>query len=116
MSEKQSAVDLSKLNALREAVKDGEAFMKELIQDYLALSLGLFSRADQAVVGGKWSEAVQAVHSLKSSSAQMGAWRVAEICERLEKMPIIPADSADQMKKLKYELDLACEELTQRLA
>ncbi len=75
---------LDQLAALSGA--QGSAFIERVFATYLETSLPLGGEIRQALTRNDAPELARAAHKLKSSSAQIGALRVARLCERLEAM------------------------------
>ena len=69
---------------LRESVGGDEAFVKELVGAYLAESPGYLDAIAAAAAGGDAPAMVRPAHTLKSSSAALGAMRLAAVSKRLE--------------------------------
>ncbi len=79
--------------ALREQIRrtlytltgeDEHEFVNELIQSYLDSSAGLIAQLQGAIAEQNPTQLQYAVHSLKSSSASLGAKRLADLCQQLE--------------------------------
>jgi HPt (histidine-containing phosphotransfer) domain-containing protein len=67
------------------------ATVVELIEVYTDTSAAQMAKIDQAAASGNLSEINAQAHSLKSSSANMGAIRLSEVCVQLEKAKVIDA-------------------------
>ncbi|MDJ0928581.1 MAG: two-component regulator propeller domain-containing protein [Gammaproteobacteria bacterium] len=65
---------------------DGRAMLPQVIDYYLDSSTALMDQLEHAVPNEDFESIYQAAHSLKSSSANLGANGFAELCRRLETM------------------------------
>ncbi len=79
--------------ALREQIRttlyaligeDEPELFNDLIQSYLDSSTGLIAQLQAALVEQNPTQLQHAMHSLKSSSASLGAKRLADLCQQLE--------------------------------
>ncbi len=83
----QPAVDLNILETFLEAIDQNTPEMKkELIDIFLSSAPLLVADIRQAVEKNKSAALYQAAHTLKSSSAQLGATLFANLCNELERM------------------------------
>ena len=57
--------------------------LRHIIQVYLKITPDTLEKMDAGVAGGDTEQVAQAAHSLKGSSAQLGAEQLAELCEQL---------------------------------
>lgn len=80
-------VDVHLLTSFAEAQDDQESdLIVELIDLYQADSARRVADIRQALTTSDELSLVRAAHSLKGSSATLGAWQVAESCEELERL------------------------------
>ncbi|MGC2062054.1 MAG: ATP-binding protein, partial [Thermodesulfovibrionales bacterium] len=80
-------LDHKTLDRLARLQKEGAPdLVTRILSIYLADSSGLLSRLHKAVTEGSASEIQKAAHSLKSSSANVGAMQLSSLCKRLEAM------------------------------
>ena len=77
-------IDEAVLNELRASVGGDEAFVVELAAAYLAEGEGHIEQVATALASGDIAGMVRPAHTLKSSSAALGAARLAEICRSIE--------------------------------
>jgi HPt (histidine-containing phosphotransfer) domain-containing protein len=77
-------VDRDTLAALSQATGDDPAFLAELINTYLAEAPSLLAAMRHATATGDSAGLRREAHTLKSSSAALGAGRLADLCRRLE--------------------------------
>jgi HPt (histidine-containing phosphotransfer) domain-containing protein len=77
-------LDLEVIDELRAATGDDEEFLADLIATYVSEGEGHLGGMAAAVAGGDASELVRPAHTLKSSSASVGAMRLAELCRGIE--------------------------------
>jgi HPt (histidine-containing phosphotransfer) domain-containing protein len=78
------AVDRRVLAALSQATGDDPAFLAELIDTYLADAPDLLVAMRDALAAREAAELRRAAHTLKSTSAMLGARRLADLCRHLE--------------------------------
>ena len=77
------AIDLAVFARLREITGDDPAFLAELVDTYLEDGDAQI-RALREAPAGDTAALVRPAHSLKSSSASVGATSLAELCRSLE--------------------------------
>jgi CheY-like chemotaxis protein len=81
----QSFVDDKALEQIRALDQDGSAgILGRVLQIYLSDSPKLLERVNDAIQSRDPEELRNSAHSLKSSSAQVGAFRLSELCKQLE--------------------------------
>ena len=86
-SNDESSLDESKLDDLRSLDSDGSnGFLKEMINIYLEESPRLISEMKAALKENQVENFTRAAHTLKSSSANLGAMALSEMCKELEMM------------------------------
>ncbi len=76
--------DPTVLQELRASVGGDDGFITELINTYRADSGGQLDAIEAAITGSDPAALVRPAHSLKSSSASVGAQKLSEICRGLE--------------------------------
>ncbi len=80
-------LDLSAIERIRDMERRGAArLLERLIETYLASAAKLVADAEEALQRNDASALRQAVHTLKSSSANLGATRLARHCAALESL------------------------------
>jgi HPt (histidine-containing phosphotransfer) domain-containing protein len=77
-------LDQAVVAELRESVGGDEAFVRELVAAYLAESPGYLDAMAAAAAAGDAAAAVRPAHTLKSSSAALGAMRLSELSKLIE--------------------------------
>ncbi|HEX5451765.1 MAG TPA: Hpt domain-containing protein [Candidatus Limnocylindrales bacterium] len=77
-------VDVGVLDALRESVGDDEEFVRDLVQTYVAEASDHLDALAEAVGRGDAAAMVRPAHTLKSSSASVGAMRLSDVCREIE--------------------------------
>jgi HPt (histidine-containing phosphotransfer) domain-containing protein len=83
----QHSIDPMILESILEMVGGGQpGETNDFINSYLADAAALLTTIDQALTQRNGNELVQAVHTLKSTSAQVGAVHLAELCRQIEEM------------------------------
>lgn len=81
-----SPLDSRALAQIRALQRPGQpSVLKKIIHLYLDSSLVLFQQLQQAIAAGDSELLRQAAHSLKSSSANLGAMQLAALCKELER-------------------------------
>ena len=78
-------IDRAVFNAVLASVGDLE-FLRELIEGYFEDSPTLLAALHTALAAGNAGEFRRAAHSLKSTSASLGATNLATLCRELEEM------------------------------
>lgn len=76
-------VDTDNLNMLKELIGDD---LKEILQAYLDTAPDLIMKIDQAIGSGDAALLQSSAHSLKGSSANIGATILPDYCLKLETM------------------------------
>ena len=77
-------VDPAVLDELRESTGGDEAFIVELVETYIAEGAANVASMVAAAEAGDAAAIVRPAHTLKSSSASLGAMRLSEICRAIE--------------------------------
>lgn len=72
------------LAELRESTGDDEEFVRELVEAYIGEGAGYLEAMTAAAAAGDAAAMVRPAHTMKSSSATMGAMRLSVICRGLE--------------------------------
>lgn len=112
-------LDASALDAIRALDDDGgDGLLREILAAYFASCPGLLAQMDEGFAASGADKVRIATHTLKSSSANLGAQRLADICKE--------AESAARAGDLSTALGLAplikqvysqtCEALTRAIA
>ncbi len=83
-AEPADSLKQSIVTALQDLVGEDQELMQELVQTYLEGSDPLIKQLKQAVTQSDAQQIQYAAHSLKSSSASLGAEKLAEYCKQLE--------------------------------
>lgn len=104
------AVDMDLLNAFEELqLDDGSDLIVELIDLYLPDAAQRVSQIRDASIATEWVVLKRAAHNLRGSSGNLGVRKVAEICEKLERMDgrDSPQEVAGIVQLLEYESAMA---------
>jgi histidine phosphotransfer protein HptB len=105
------AVDHRVLAALSQATGDDPAFLAELIDTYLADAPGLLMVMRDALAAREGAGLRRAAHTLKSTSATLGAHRLADLCRRLEHAEgpaeTLVAQAGDEYLRVRVDLRAA---------
>ena len=101
-------VDERVVHRLRESTGGDDAFVSELIGQFLTDAPALVETAWAALERGDASEVHRAAHTLKSNAATFGAHRLAEMCGELEvtSKDGVPDDAAQRIDAIAVELGL----------
>jgi two-component system, sensor histidine kinase and response regulator len=78
-----TTIDESMLDNIR-ALAPGETLLRQVLAAYLESSPKLLSELSNALASAETDRAHRAAHTLKSSSANVGAFRLSEICREVE--------------------------------
>jgi HPt (histidine-containing phosphotransfer) domain-containing protein len=84
MAEPRAALDADAIDRLREAADGDEAFLHELVEEYLTEAPDQLATIERAVGSGATEEALRAAHTLKSTSATFGATALADLAREME--------------------------------
>lgn len=107
--ETPDAVDLSVLNSLEGAQIEGEPdIVVELMELYLEDASSKLAAMNEDLGGNGGRSLARLAHSLKGSSANLGARRVASLCDELERMGEGGATCDGGALLDRLELELAC--------
>jgi HPt (histidine-containing phosphotransfer) domain-containing protein len=79
-----AAIDDAILDQLLETVGGDTTFLAELITSYLADSPPLLEEMERSTAAGDAASLRRAAHTLKSTSASLGAMRLSAICRDIE--------------------------------
>ncbi len=80
-----TTIDWSRIEQLRALQKPGRPdVVRQLVTTYLANSRGLIASLDQALAEGNADVSVRAAHSLKSTTAAIGADALAQLAAQME--------------------------------
>ncbi|OQX65026.1 MAG: hypothetical protein B5M51_01950 [Anaerolinea sp. 4484_236] len=79
-------IDPSALESYREIMGDeADEFIADILETYLSDSINLLATLDEALSSGSVDKFVRAAHTLKSTSATVGAQQVSSLAANLEK-------------------------------
>ena len=84
MSDQPAILDQQVLDALRESVAGDDAFLADLVATYLTEGAEHMAEIEEAAAAGDAATIVRPAHSLKSSSAALGAARLSSISRDIE--------------------------------
>ncbi len=85
MTHSELVIDMSVIASLRELGGDGdESLFHELLELYVDDSTRQMRRLEEALKSGDLKVAERIAHTLKSSSANLGAMAMSEICKQME--------------------------------
>jgi len=84
MTDDQQLLDERVIAELRESVGGDDSFVAELATAYLAEGQDYIDAMVDALARGEISAVVRPAHTLKSSSASLGAAHLAQICRGIE--------------------------------
>ena len=92
---------------------------KEVIEVYLKSAPDLYHKIRSGLVNGDQEQVFRSAHTLKSSSANVGAMRLAELSREVEMLAReerLGEVSEASMARLGHELSGVCDNLTGRLS
>jgi len=92
-------IDLHAIQSLRALNPGDDSFLNELTEIFFADSSQRFREIEQALVAGDPGRAARAAHSLKGSSSNFGATRLAKMSEELE-FTVRQSPAADAVSRL----------------
>jgi HPt (histidine-containing phosphotransfer) domain-containing protein/DNA-binding NarL/FixJ family response regulator len=98
ISANDSSLKIQILSTLHELVGGYEPIIKDLIQTYLDSSATLISELQAAIVHQNPTQLEHSAHSLKSSSASLGANVLSDLCRQLEQQGRVGEMSNAQQK------------------
>jgi PAS domain S-box-containing protein len=82
-----AALDHAAIARIRDMERRGaDRLLERLVETYLASSARLMGEAEAALEGGDGAALRQAAHTLKSSSANLGATELARRCDEIERL------------------------------
>ena len=84
MSDEPDVLDQAVVTELRDSVGGDDGFVRELVSAYLAESPAHLDAIATAAAQGDAAAAIRPAHTLKSSSAAIGAMRLAAVSQQLE--------------------------------
>ncbi len=88
------------------SVKDGSGLVRRVVLAYLDDAPRLLAALEQAIGAGDVKAGASAVHSLKSSSANVGAEHLARLCRQFEATRWTAGEAADQMRLARLQADI----------
>ncbi|MEE9281204.1 MAG: response regulator [Myxococcota bacterium] len=77
-------IETTVLDAMSGLLRDGKSVLSQVITAYMATSPPLLDRLSKAAAAGDYRDLLETAHALKSSSANVGARNLAELCRELE--------------------------------
>jgi HPt (histidine-containing phosphotransfer) domain-containing protein len=106
-------IDPTALGALVEMVGGDPEFLDELADAYLAEAPGHIAALRSAVERGSAADAVRPAHTLKSTSANLAALRLAALCRELEEQARagVLVDAARRLRAVEDEFARAVDAL-----
>jgi HPt (histidine-containing phosphotransfer) domain-containing protein len=84
MADQAPVLDTSVVDELRESVGGDEAFIADLVATYVSEGSDHFDQMRAAAAAGDAAAIIRPAHTLKSSSAALGAMRLAGIAREIE--------------------------------
>jgi HPt (histidine-containing phosphotransfer) domain-containing protein len=101
-ADEAAILDDAVMAELRESTGDDDEFVRELVDAYISEATGYLEAMTAAAAAGDTAAIVRPAHTLKSSSATMGAMRLAGICRGIEE-----AGRAERADGLVADVELA---------
>jgi HPt (histidine-containing phosphotransfer) domain-containing protein len=84
MTDELPLLDHQVIADLRDSTGDDDEFVRELIETYVGEVDGLLGDMSAAIAAADIDAVVRPAHTLKSSSASVGAMRLSAICRAIE--------------------------------
>ncbi len=83
---KQAIIDRAALDALFEMTGEDFDFLAQMLESYLTTSATLLEKLKSGLATGDAGAVRMSAHTLKSGSADVGAWELSQLCGELEAM------------------------------
>ena len=119
MSAEESPVDVDTLDMLRElADDDNPDFFEDIVQSYLGDAANLMENLHQGAGTADIDLMARSAHTLKSSSANLGANELAALCANLERRARSEAslpDAKEAVAEIQQSLKLVLEFLANQI-
>jgi HPt (histidine-containing phosphotransfer) domain-containing protein len=97
--ERAPAIDRDVLDDLEHSVGDDRAFLRELVETYLEDAPRLIATVRSGIISGDVESTNRAAHTLKSTSASLGAMTLSAMARELQTMTAVettePSDLAE---------------------
>jgi two-component system, sensor histidine kinase and response regulator len=107
-----SVLDLAALEPLRGCRRGGPSLLQKAVLSYVENTPKLMSELKSALSSGRWDDAHRFAHTIKSSSATLGARRVSELARSVEMAAGNRADVPESMLiSIESEYEMAVAEL-----
>jgi DNA-binding response OmpR family regulator len=105
--EMRGSIDTAALEALRGLTRNEQPVLSQVVDAYLYSAPPLLDRLRKAALAGDESEMQQATHALKSSSGNVGAYILAQLCKELEEgaRKGTIADAAERVAEIEAEFE-----------
>lgn len=105
--EMRGPIDTAALEALRGLTRNEQPVLSQVVDAYLYSAPPLLDRLRKAALAGDESEMQQATHALKSSSGNVGAYILAQLCKELEEgaRKGTIADAAERVAEIEAEFE-----------
>jgi two-component system, sensor histidine kinase and response regulator len=102
MNSHPRAIDRATLDNLLATTGNDSAFLAELIDTYLLDAAALLRAMQHAIEVDNAEELRRSAHSLKSSSASLGASGLADVCAEVEQQARagVPSDAAERVLEM----------------
>lgn len=105
--QKSDCIDLEAIEALAILGKasEGSTFLEEIVSTYIVSSPQLLDQMKAAVASGSLEALRSCAHSLKSSSALVGAKSLSESCRKLEALQVLDVEANEQVSVATKQFD-----------
>ncbi|NEQ98392.1 MAG: response regulator [Cyanothece sp. SIO2G6] len=114
-TEDEAILKLDQINELKKFMGDNSsAYLLEIIDAYIGESASLLQKIDTCVQQTDAKGASNGAHSLKSSSAAIGAEAMSKICAQIEKLGLV--DNVDSIRSLLPQLHTKREQTVNALS
>jgi len=92
-----AAIDQDVLDDLEHSVGDDRAFLRDLVETYLEDSPRLIAALRSGIAAGDVASTNRAAHTLKSTSASLGALGLSAMARELETLTSVATTEADDL-------------------
>lgn len=113
LSKKDSTIDFSALEKLSEYDVKDQSLVSILIEEFSKSGPKSIEEIQTAAQKGDLEGLSLAAHGFKSSSATLGAMKLANLCQKMEHFESLPEDISDRIKEIENEFEMAKKELAE---
>ncbi len=111
LSKKDETIDFTALDKLSEYDVKDQSLVSILIDEYVKSGPKSIEELRTAAQNSDLNSLTQAAHGFKSSSATLGAMRLAQLCQMVERFEAIPENIFEKISVIELEYEKAKKEL-----